>query len=100
MALKLSDYVVTESGFGAGCGAEKFFNIKCRLSGLKPDCVVMVCTVRALKMHSGRFSVVAGKPLDPGLLKEDLRALVAQSQKRSAVFDIVTNPTNVTVEVN
>ncbi len=75
MALKLSDYVVTESGFGADCGAEKFMNIKCRISGLKPDCVVLVCTVRALKMHSGRFSVVAGKPLDPGLLKENLAAL-------------------------
>ena len=75
IALKLSEYVVTESGFGADCGAEKFFNIKCRLSGLKPDCVVMVCTVRALKMHSGRFTVVAGRPLDPGLLKENLEAL-------------------------
>jgi formyltetrahydrofolate synthetase len=75
IALRLSEYVVTESGFGADCGAEKFFNIKCRASGLKPDCVVLVATVRALKMHSGRFSVVAGKPLDAGLLKEDLQAL-------------------------
>lgn len=75
IALKLSEFVVTESGFGADCGAEKFFDIKCRMSGLKPDCVVMVCTVRALKMHSGKFNVVAGKPLDPGLLKEDLDAL-------------------------
>ena len=75
IALKLSEYVVTESGFGADCGAEKFFNIKCRISGLVPDCVVMVCTVRALKMHSGKFSVVAGKPLDPELLKENLEAL-------------------------
>ena len=75
IALKLSDYVVTESGFGADCGAEKFFNIKCRISGLKPDCVVMVATIRALKMHSGRFKVVAGKPLDGGLIKENLIAL-------------------------
>ncbi len=75
IALKLSEYVVTESGFGADCGAEKFLNIKCRISGLLPDCVVMVCTVRALKMHSGRFSVVAGKPLDPQLLEENLEAL-------------------------
>ncbi len=75
IALKLSEYVVTESGFGADCGAEKFFNIKCRISGLKPDCMVLVGTVRALKMHSGKFSVVAGKPLDPGILKEDLAAL-------------------------
>ena len=75
IALKLSEYVVTESGFGADCGAEKFMNVKCRASGLKPDCVVMVCTVRALKMHSGKFQVVAGKPLDPGLLEENLTAL-------------------------
>ncbi|MDD4909820.1 MAG: formate--tetrahydrofolate ligase [Candidatus Omnitrophica bacterium] len=52
IALKLSDYVITESGFGADCGAEKFFNIKCRVSGLRPDCAVLVCTVRALKAHS------------------------------------------------
>ena len=75
IALKLSEYVVTESGFGADCGAEKFFNIKCRISGLRPNCVVMVCTVRALKMHSGKFNVVAGKPLDPKLLQENLEAL-------------------------
>jgi len=75
IALKLSDYVVTESGFGADCGAEKFMDIKCRESRLKPDCVVMVTTVRALKMHSGKFKVVAGKPLDKGLLKENLAAL-------------------------
>ena len=52
-ALKLSDYVVTEAGFGADLGAEKFFNIKCRKSGLEPDCTVIVCTTRALKMHGG-----------------------------------------------
>ncbi|MFC1632099.1 formate--tetrahydrofolate ligase [Candidatus Omnitrophota bacterium] len=75
IALKLSEYVVTESGFGADCGAEKFLNLKCRISGLRPDCVVMVGTVRALKMHSGRFKVVAGKPMDPELLKENLAAL-------------------------
>lgn len=71
MALKLTDYVVTESGFGADCGAEKFFDIKCRTSHLKPNAVVMVCTVRALKMHSGRFTVVAGKPIDKNLTKEN-----------------------------
>ncbi|MDI6799750.1 MAG: formate--tetrahydrofolate ligase [Actinomycetota bacterium] len=75
IALKLADYVVTESGFGADLGAEKFMNIKCRASGLKPDCAVVVATVRALKMHSGRFTVVAGKPLDPALLKENLDSL-------------------------
>ncbi len=75
IALKLGDYVVTESGFGADLGAEKFMDIKCRASGLVPNAVVIVATVRALKMHSGRFKVVAGKPLDPGLTKEDLDAV-------------------------
>ena len=74
IALKLSDYVVTESGFGADMGAEKFMDIKCRYSGLVPSAVVMVCSVRALKMHSGRFKVVAGKPLDPGLIQENVEA--------------------------
>ncbi|MCM8782335.1 MAG: formate--tetrahydrofolate ligase, partial [Candidatus Omnitrophica bacterium] len=75
IAIKLADYVVTESGFGADCGAEKFMNIKCRYSGLKPNAVVVVCSARALKMHSGRFNVVAGKPLDEGLVKENLDAV-------------------------
>ena len=75
MGLKLADYVVTESGFGADMGMEKFMDIKCRYSGLRPDCVVMVATIRALKMHSGRFSVVAGRPLDEGLLQENLDAI-------------------------
>ncbi|MBE0476331.1 MAG: formate--tetrahydrofolate ligase [Coriobacteriia bacterium] len=75
IALKLGEYVVTESGFGADMGAEKFFNIKCRASGLKPDCAVVVATVRALKTHSGRFNVVPGKPLDPALTSEDLDSL-------------------------
>jgi formate--tetrahydrofolate ligase len=76
IALKLTDYVVTESGFGADCGAEKFFDIKCRASGLKPDAVVMVCTIRALKMHSGRFEVIAGRPLDKGLVTEHIDAVI------------------------
>ena len=75
IALKLSDFVVTEAGFGADCGGEKFMDIKCRLSGLLPDCAVIVCSVRALKMHSGKFEVVAGKPLGNGLLKEDIEAV-------------------------
>ncbi|MGC1345357.1 MAG: formate--tetrahydrofolate ligase, partial [Methyloceanibacter sp.] len=53
VALKLADYVITEAGFGADLGAEKFFDIKCRKAGLKPDCVVIVATIRALKMHGG-----------------------------------------------
>lgn len=79
IAIRLADYVVTEAGFAADLGAEKFFNIKCRQSGLRPDVGVVVCTIRALKMHSGRFQVVAGKPLDKGLINEDLDALRAGS---------------------
>ncbi|MCM8768551.1 MAG: formate--tetrahydrofolate ligase [Candidatus Omnitrophica bacterium] len=79
LAIKLAEYVVTESGFGADCGMEKFMNIKCRVSGLKPNCVVLVASVRALKMHSGRFKVVPGKPLDRGLIQEDIKALVEGS---------------------
>jgi len=68
-------YVVTESGFGADCGMEKFMNIKCRASGLAPSCVVMVATVRALKMHGGGPKVVAGKPLAPEYTDENLDLL-------------------------
>ena len=75
IALAFSDYIVTEAGFGADCGAEKFFDIKCRVSGLVPDVVVIVCSIRALKAHSGKFTVVAGKPLDEGLVKENIPAL-------------------------
>ena len=75
IAVRLGEYVITEAGFGADIGAEKFFNIKCRASGLKPDAALLVCTVRALKMHSGRFRIVPGKPLDEGILREDIPAL-------------------------
>jgi formyltetrahydrofolate synthetase len=63
IAVKLADYVITESGFGADIGMEKFFDIKCRVTGLIPNCVVLVATVRALKMHGGLGKVVPGKPL-------------------------------------
>jgi formyltetrahydrofolate synthetase len=75
IALKLADYVVTESGFGADCGMEKFFDIKCRYSGLIPNCVVMVASVRALKMHGGGPKVVPGRPLDPAYTQENLALL-------------------------
>jgi len=74
-ALRLADYVVTESGFGSDLGAEKFFNIKCRAEGLRPDAEVLVCTVRALKFQSGRFDVRPGRPLPGSLLQEDLDAM-------------------------
>ena len=75
VAVKVADYVVTESGFGADMGAEKFFNIKCRYSGLIPNAVGLVATVRALKNQSGNFKVKPGKPLPEGLVQEDLESL-------------------------
>jgi len=77
IGLKLADYVVTESGFGADMGMEKFMDIKCRYSGLYPSAVVMVATVRALKMHGGGPKVVAGRPLDAAYTQENLDLLRA-----------------------
>ncbi len=77
IGLKLADFVVTESGFGADMGMEKFFDIKCRYSGLIPNVVVLVATVRALKMHGGGPKVVAGKPLDNAYIQENLELLRA-----------------------
>jgi methylenetetrahydrofolate dehydrogenase (NADP+)/methenyltetrahydrofolate cyclohydrolase/formyltetrahydrofolate synthetase len=75
IALRLADYVVTESGFGADCGMEKFMDLKCRYSGLVPNCVVLVSTVRALKMHGGGPKVVAGQPLNKAYTQENLELL-------------------------
>jgi formate--tetrahydrofolate ligase len=75
IALGLADYVVTESGFGADLGLEKFADVKCRASGLAPDCAVLVATVRALKMHGGAGRVTPGKPLPSALVAENLLAL-------------------------
>jgi methylenetetrahydrofolate dehydrogenase (NADP+)/methenyltetrahydrofolate cyclohydrolase/formyltetrahydrofolate synthetase len=75
IALKLADYVVTESGFGADIGMEKFLDVKCRYSGLIPNVVVIVATVRALKMHGGGPKVVAGRPLDKAYTEENLALL-------------------------
>jgi formate--tetrahydrofolate ligase len=71
IGLRCGDYVVTEAGFGADMGAERFFNIKCRVSGEAPDAAVLVATTRALKMHSGRFTIKAGTPLPADLLAEN-----------------------------
>lgn len=76
-ALKLADYVVTEAGFGADLGAEKFLDIKCRMSGLKPSAVVMVATVRALKLHGGAAAGMKAAQMKEELKKEDLDALRA-----------------------
>src|SRR5215212_152957 len=80
IALATNEIVCTEAGFGADMGAEKFFDIKCRASGLRPDAAVVVATIRALKMHGGVGRIVAGKPLDPALLAENVEAVTKGSQ--------------------
>ena len=77
VALVTNEIVCTEAGFGADMGAEKFFDIKCRASGLRPDAAVVVATIRALKMHGGVGRIVAGKPLDPALQEENVAAVTA-----------------------
>lgn len=88
-AIHLADFVITESGFGADCGAEKLFDIKCRVSGITPDVEVLVCTVRALKYQSNRFEVKPGKPLPEALLIEDLDALLAGRANLEGHLDIL-----------
>lgn len=98
LGLKLADYHVTESGFGADIGFEKFWNLKCRFSGLKPNCSVIVCTVRALKMHGGGPKVVPGRPLDPvykekatDLVEKGVENLIAhiETVKKSGINPVV-----------
>ena len=72
IAMKTGEYVVTESGFGADIGAEKFFNIKSRISGLKPNAVVLVATIRALKAHTGKYTIIPGRLIDPALKEENV----------------------------
>jgi formate--tetrahydrofolate ligase len=72
IGIRSGDYLLTEAGFGADMGAERFFNIKCRASGLAPDAAVLVATIRALKAHSGNYSIVAGRPLPDELFEERL----------------------------
>ena len=71
IGIHAGEFLVTEAGFGADMGAERFFNIKCRVSGLVPDAAVVVTTVRAMKLHSGRHRVVAGRPLPPAMVEEN-----------------------------
>jgi formate--tetrahydrofolate ligase len=71
IGIHAGDYLITEAGFGADMGAERFFNIKCRASGLTPDAAVVVATVRALKAHSGKYKIIAGRPLPEDLLREN-----------------------------
>lgn len=89
LACALGDYVVTESGFASDMGFEKFWNIKCRCSGLKPDAVVLVATVRALKAHGGAPAVKAGLPLDPVYTTENLALLEKGCDNLRAHIDII-----------
>ncbi|HEV7652321.1 MAG TPA: formate--tetrahydrofolate ligase [Actinophytocola sp.] len=85
IGIRCGDYLITEAGFGADMGAERFFNIKCRVSGEAPDAAVLVATVRALKAHSGKFRIVAGRPLPEDLLAEnpdDVHAGAANLRKQ------------------
>ncbi|KAK9692408.1 hypothetical protein RND81_09G262100 [Saponaria officinalis] len=104
IALKLvgpGGFVVTEAGFGADIGAEKFINIKCRYSGLTPQCVVIVATVRALKMHGGGPAVVAGKPLDLAYLTENVALVEAGCVNLTRhVSNMKTYGVNVVVAIN
>src|SRR6476620_6495132 len=90
LALATNEIVCTEAGFGADMGAEKFFDIKCRASGLTPDAAVVVATVRALKMHGGVGKIVAGKPLDPALLEENVEAVRLGAQNLAKQIENVT----------
>lgn len=101
IGLRIADMLVTEAGFGADLGAEKFFNIKCRTSGLKPDAAVLVATIRALKAHSGRFRVVAGRPLDPALTEENIDALRAgMGNLEKQISNVIRHGVPVIVAIN
>ncbi len=89
IALATCDIVCTEAGFGADLGAEKFFDIKCRASGLRPDAAVLVTTVRALKMHGGVGRVVAGRPLDPALVEENVDGVRRGCANLAAQIEVV-----------
>jgi len=101
IGIKCADYLFTESGFGADIGAEKFFNIKCRYSGLKPDACVLVATVRALKAHSGKYKIVAGKPLPPELLEKSVADVEAgASNLRKQIENIRVHGVTPVVAIN
>ncbi|UPK74086.1 formate--tetrahydrofolate ligase [Nocardioidaceae bacterium SCSIO 66511] len=101
IAIHGGDYLVTEAGFGADIGAEKFFNIKCRASGLTPDAAVVVAGVRDLKTHSGKYKVTAGKPLPEQMLVENPDDVHAgASNLRRQLANIRRHGVNPVVAVN
>jgi formate--tetrahydrofolate ligase len=89
IGIHTGDYLLTEAGFGSDMGAERFFNLKCRVSGLAPDAAVLVATVRSLKAHSGRFTVVAGRPLPQEMLAEDPEVVRAGTANLRRHIEIV-----------
>ncbi|MEX3610008.1 formate--tetrahydrofolate ligase [Rothia sp. LK2588] len=91
VGLEHADYVITEAGFGADMGAERFFNVKCRVSGLKPDAAVLVVTVRSLKSHSGLYKITPGKPLPEDMLKESPADVEAGAANLKKHIEIVRN---------
>jgi formate--tetrahydrofolate ligase len=95
------EYLITEAGFGADMGAERFFNIKCRVSGLVPDAAVIVTTVRALKAHSGAHRVVAGRPLPPALLEENPgQVTVGSANLRKQIENVLLHGVTPVVAIN
>ncbi len=101
IGIRGGDYLITEAGFGADMGAERFFNIKCRYSGLKADAAVLVATVRALKAHSGRFNIVAGRPLPPELLEENPEDVLAGADNlRKQIENIRVHGVSPVVAIN
>jgi len=101
IAIHTGDFLVTEAGFGADMGAERFFNIKCRVSGLKPDAAVVVATVRALKSHSGKYRVVAGRPLPEEMLEENPEdVLIGAANLRKQLENIRAHGVEPVVAIN
>jgi formate--tetrahydrofolate ligase len=101
VGIHTGDYLITEAGFGADMGAERFFNIKCRVSGLVPDAAVIVTTVRALKAHSGTHRIIAGKPLPTALLEENPgEVLVGGSNLRKQIENVLLHGVTPVVAVN
>jgi formate--tetrahydrofolate ligase len=101
IGIHTGDFLITEAGFGADMGAERFFNIKCRVSGLVPDAAVVVTTVRALKVHSGSHRVVAGRPLPPALLEENPgEVMVGAENLRKQIENVLRHGVTPVVAIN
>ena len=101
IGIRTGDFLVTEAGFGADMGAERFFNIKCRVSGLTPDAAVVVATVRALKSHSGKYRVVAGRPLPDAMLAENPEdVLIGAANLRKQLENIRAHGVEPVVAIN